>query len=150
MITVKEMDTGEFSHLGICVSDLEQSLKFYCDGLGFAVAEGYDLTDELMPGLANALEVSSPVELRSQMIVRGDLKVELLAYSEPAVTGSPSGSRGQLGYTHLNFIVDDVDAVAKHLAKFGGTILEHTDTSAGVQILFITDPDGTRIELMST
>ena len=24
-----------FSHLGICVSDLDASLRFYCDGLGF-------------------------------------------------------------------------------------------------------------------
>ena len=27
------MDT--FSHFGICVSDLDRSLRFYCDGLGF-------------------------------------------------------------------------------------------------------------------
>ena len=27
--------THSFSHLGICVSDLERSVRFYCEGLGF-------------------------------------------------------------------------------------------------------------------
>ena len=30
-----------FSHLGICVSDLERSLRFYCEALGFTAAESH-------------------------------------------------------------------------------------------------------------
>ena len=32
-----------FSHFGICVSDLETSLRFYCDALGFEKAESLSL-----------------------------------------------------------------------------------------------------------
>ena len=66
-------DSVTFSHSGICVTDLERSLRFYCEGLGFVVAEGYDLDDTMLPGLAGALEVESPVALRSQMITCGAL-----------------------------------------------------------------------------
>jgi glyoxylase I family protein len=56
----------------------------------------------------------------------------------------------QLGLTHLNFRVDDVDAVAARLRDLGGTVLEHTRTTFGPEMdfLYCTDPDGTRIELM--
>lgn len=137
-----------FSHLGICVSDLEASLRFYCDGLGFAVAEGYDLDDATAPGIDRALEVEAPVALRSQMITKGDLKIELLAFSAPTPDGHPSASRSQLGLTHLSFTVDDVDATIETLVAAGGTLLESTRASLGIELVFLTDPDGTRIELM--
>lgn len=137
------------SHLGICVTDIERSLRFYCSGLGFEPAEGFDLDDGAMPGLADALEVASPVALRSQMIVKGPVKIELLAYERPDPSGVPSSSRGTLGLTHLAFNVDDVDAVASHLVACGGTVLNHTAASVGIRILFVADPDGSRIELMS-
>lgn len=139
----------ELSHLGICVADMDRSLRFYCEGLGFEVAEGYDLDDTAAPGMAEALEVDSPVVLRSQMITKGSQKIELLAYSEPAVVGAPSASRGQLGFTHLAFTVSDVEATAVALVECGGTRLAHTRASVGIEILFVADPDGSRIELMS-
>ena len=141
-----------FSHVGVCVSDLDASLRFYCEGLGFEPSDGFDLTDELLPGLDRALEVPGPVAVRSQMITRGPIRIELLAYGTPAPTGAPSTSRGQLGLTHLTFSVgrvEDVDALAAHLVACGGTVLADTNVDAGIRILFLTDPDGTRVELLA-
>ena len=47
-------------HIGLCVNDVEQSLRFYCDGLGFEPAERYDLNESMFDGLARALEVDAP------------------------------------------------------------------------------------------
>jgi catechol 2,3-dioxygenase-like lactoylglutathione lyase family enzyme len=143
------LDDPAFSHLGICVADVDRSLRFYCEGLGFEAAEAYDLDDAMAPGLAEALEVESPVVLRSQMITKGPQKIELLGYGQPTVIGVPSASRGQLGLTHLAFTVADVEATAAALVEVGGTRLDHTKASVGIEILFVADPDGTRIELMS-
>lgn len=140
--------SGRASHMGLCVTDLDRSLRFWCDGLGFERAERYELTDTLAPGLAEALEVPSPVDLVSQMIVLGEWRFELLHYRTPAVEGSPSATRRQLGFTHMSFWVDDVDAEAQRLVEFGGTILPTTRTSPGIPIQFIADPDGARVELM--
>jgi catechol 2,3-dioxygenase-like lactoylglutathione lyase family enzyme len=123
-------------------------MRFWCDGLGFTVAEHYDLTDAMIPGLAEALEVPSPVTVRSQMIRLDDLKIEVLSYENPAVQGIPSTSRGSRGYTHLSFLTADIDAFAQRLVEHGGTILTDTRRNVGIEVVFLADPDGTRIELM--
>ena len=136
------------SHAGICVSDIDRSMRFYCDGLGFQPAERYDLDSTQMPGLDRSLEVDGPLTLISQMIVSGGMKVELLAYPDRPTQGTPSTSRGRLGLTHLSFNVEKVDSAAARLVEFGGTILEHTRSDAGIVLLFLEDPNGTRVELM--
>ena len=138
------------SHVGLCVTDLDRSLRFYCDGLGFEKAEGFALDDTTLPGLDRGLEVPSPVSVASQMITAGEVKIELLHYLTPDVEGTPSQHRNQLGLTHLAFWVDDVNAAAARLVETGGTILEHTRCSPGIDILFLADPDGTRVELMGS
>jgi catechol 2,3-dioxygenase-like lactoylglutathione lyase family enzyme len=137
------------SHVGICVSDLDRSLRFYCAGLGFELSDRFDLDATQAPGLLRALEVDDARAVASQMIVNGPMKLELLHYPGRASRGTPSTSRGLLGLTHLSFIVEDVDASAARLVEHGGTILPDTRASVGVEIAFLTDPDGTRVELMT-
>jgi catechol 2,3-dioxygenase-like lactoylglutathione lyase family enzyme len=132
----------------LCVSDLDRSRRFYCDGLGFEVAEGYDLDDTMLDGLDRALETPGTVRLRSQMITHGDLKIELLHFHEPLATGTPSARRNQLGFTHLSFHVDNVERVAARLVELGGTIIPSTRAVLGVPVVFLADPDITRVELM--
>ncbi len=136
------------AHAGICVSDIDASVRFYCEGLGFELAERYDLDSTMMPGLDRTLEVDGPVQVISQMIVSGEMRLELLAYPDREVAGTPSQSRSLRGLTHLSFTVDHVDSAAERLVEFGGTILPETRSDAGIVLLFLTDPDGTRIELM--
>jgi catechol 2,3-dioxygenase-like lactoylglutathione lyase family enzyme len=134
-----------FSHFGICVSDLERSLRFYCEGLGFERAESYEIGDDF----ARLMELDH-VALTSQYIRRDGLSVELLAYRSPDSIG-PAERRplNQLGLTHLSFRVDDVDGVAARLRELGGTVHEQTRTTMGaLDFVYCTDPDGTRIELM--
>jgi catechol 2,3-dioxygenase-like lactoylglutathione lyase family enzyme len=136
------------SHVGVCVSDLDRSVRFYCDGLGFERAERYDLDADQMPDLRRGLEVGDASAVVSQMIVNGGLKVELIHYPGRAPRGTPSTSRGLLGLTHLSFFVEDVDAAAARLVEHGATILPDTRVDVGMALVFLTDPDGTRIELM--
>lgn len=84
----------------------------------------------------------------SQMIVSGGMKIELLAYPGRTAEGTPSQSRGLRGPTHLSFTVEKVDSAAARLVEHGGTILPDTRSDVGIVLLFLTDPDGTRIELM--
>lgn len=135
-----------FSHFGICVSDLERSLRFYCDGLGFEPTQLHEVGAEF----GRLMEIVG-VAVRSQFLRRDALSVELLYYDAPGHVGEPVRRPvNQLGLTHLNFRVDDVDAVASRLQELGGTVLEHTRTTFGPDMDFVycTDPDGTRIELM--
>jgi lactoylglutathione lyase len=139
-----------FSHFGVCVSDLDRSLRFYCEALGFAPA----MQHQVGPEFGTLMEIDG-VQVTSQFIRREGLLVELLHYQAPGHLG-PAERRpvNQLGLTHLNFRVDDVDEVAGRIKDNGGTVLDHTrttfDPATGFDADFVycTDPDGTRIELM--
>ena len=140
-----------FSHFGICVSDLERSLRFYCDGLGFEKAESHEIGREFA-----ALMDFPDVVLTSQFIRKGPTAIELLAFTEPA----PFGDRerravNQLGLTHLSFQVQvgDLDATAAKVVELGGAIVETSRTTielgeTPLRFLYCTDPDGVRVELM--
>jgi catechol 2,3-dioxygenase-like lactoylglutathione lyase family enzyme len=138
-----------FSHLGICVSDLERSMRFYCEGLGFVAAESHTVGDEF----GRLMELDG-VALRSQF-VRGDsVAIELLQFSSPDPVGEPvRRPMNQLGLTHLSVRVDDVDAVAATVESLGGTVVTGTRTTFDLpghtlDFVYCTDPDGVRIELM--
>ena len=133
------------SHIGLCVRDLERSRRFYVEGLGFEEFARFEITRPIA-------EVDPPHDITSFFIQKDGLRLELLAYRAPGVFGEPSSRRNQVGLTHLSFVVEDVDAAAEELEGYGGTILEETrsgqDDPATVQIVFVADPDGTRVELM--
>ena len=133
------------SHTGVCVSDLDAAMRFYVDGLGFEVGPKYDIDRPIS-------ETSGDVHLISQFIKRDGLLLELLYWFSPQPIGEPSAKRYQLGLTHLSFVVDDVRAAGDWLVQCGGTIVpgtySHSLTPNEVEILFVSDPDGTRIELM--
>ena len=137
------------SHVGLCVRDLQRSLRFFCDGLGFEPAEGFELDSEAAPGLERSLEVPGPVRIVSQFIQNDTMKIELLHFVSPDVGGTPSAVRNQVGLTHLSFYVDDLDAATKHLVDCGATVIEETRASPGIDLLFLADPDGVRVELMA-
>src|SRR6202034_906933 len=99
MTSAGDVSGPVFSHFGICVSDLDRSLRFYCGGLGFEKAESHAIGSEFA-----ALMDLPDVAVTSQFIRRGPTAIELLAFTEP----EPFGSRErrpvqQLGLTHLSF-----------------------------------------------
>lgn len=141
--------TAAFSHLGICVSDLERSRRFYRDGLGFEEVGSHHVGREF----ASLMEVPG-VDVDSAMLARDGVTVELLDYRQPGHVGEPvRRAMNRLGLTHLSFRVDDVDQVAEAIRRAGGMVIDDTRTAIdlpGVTLDFVycTDPDGTRIELM--
>ena len=142
--------TTSFSHFGLCVSDLERAMRFYCDGLGFEPTITYEVGGDF----ADTLEVPGDIALVSQFIARDGVSIELLHYTKGSVVGTPSAARNQLGLTHLSLSVSDVDEVAAKLVACGGTVLEATRTKIDNpdgsvnDFVFVADPDGVRVELM--
>jgi catechol 2,3-dioxygenase-like lactoylglutathione lyase family enzyme len=141
------MLTFTASHAGLCVADLDRSMRFYTEGLGFAAAERYEIAGE---EFAKTLEVEGDVAVVSQFIRKETMAIELLGYNSPGTFGTPLARRNHLGLTHLSFYVDNVADAAAHLVAHGGRILESTHTkNEAIELLFLEDPDGTRIELMA-
>jgi catechol 2,3-dioxygenase-like lactoylglutathione lyase family enzyme len=140
-----------FSHVGICVSDLERSLRFYCQGLGFELVESYTVGTEF----GRLMEVEGNIVLQSRFIARDGVRLELLGFDAPGFQGQAARRpMNQIGLTHLSVRVGDVDTVAARIRELGGTVLDHTRTKldnpdgSTSDFVYCTDPDGVRIELM--
>jgi catechol 2,3-dioxygenase-like lactoylglutathione lyase family enzyme len=138
-----------FSHFGICVSDLERSVRFYCDALGFERAESHSIGN----AFASLMDLAE-VAVTSQFIRKGTATIELLGFDEPTAFGD--GERrplNQLGLTHLSFRVDDLEVAATRVVALGGTVVDASRTTialgpSSLEFVYCTDPDGVRIELM--
>ena len=142
------MTIRRLSHHGLCVSDLERALPFYRDGLGFAEVSRLRFSDA---GTQKLLGIPGVV-LEAVYLRRDGTTLELLHFPQPG-TQLAAGPRplNQVGLTHLSFLVSDLDGVLAKLRALGATVLEATRLDSqgkGSNAIFVTDPDGTRIELV--
>jgi glyoxylase I family protein len=136
------------SHIGICVSDWKRSLRFYHDVLRFRYVHELEVKGEPSDTLLGL----EGVALRAIYLEREGVRIELLHYDAPGCVGDGEPRpMNQLGLTHLSLRVDDLDAMLVELAAAGVRALGDTRIEipdARSKAVFITDPDGTRIELV--
>ena len=141
------MSIHRLTHLGICVAELERSVAFYRDALGFVEVGRYRVGDAATEQI---LEVAD-ADLELVYLERDGWRIELLYYHSPGHSGD--GERrpmNALGLTHLSFAVDDLDTVVRAIESGAGRVLGATTAhfKSGNRGLFALDPDGTRIELI--
>lgn len=133
-----------WSHVGVCCSDLERSTAFYEQVLGFEQVFTMEMS------VPETMEVDGT--FLSRMLRRGDMRLELLQWLSTSPSGD--GSRRSMlerGLTHLAFRVDSYDDLFARVEEHGGTVHHGTLASVAdgaVQLVYVTDPDGVRIELM--
>jgi catechol 2,3-dioxygenase-like lactoylglutathione lyase family enzyme len=142
-------------HINLVVSDLERSVRFYTEVLGFrktadVVMEG-DWIEEII-GLRGVRGLVAFVEPPG-----GGPRFELLQYVTPPGAVLPGNSRANTqGLRHVAFRVDDIAAMAARLRAAGVTLFsEPVRVPAGVvkfaagdkTLLYFLDPDGVILEL---
>jgi catechol 2,3-dioxygenase-like lactoylglutathione lyase family enzyme len=133
------------SHFGIAVRDIESSARFYTGAFGFERAEQYRIDD----GLDAIMELEAAA-VDILFLRRNDVTLELLRFRHPA----PFGERdrrpmNRYGFTHISFWVDDLEVAMAKVLACGGAVHERTRTVVNAtDLLYCTDPDGVRVELM--
>ena len=142
------MTVQRLSHIGICVSELERSVRFYRDILGFQELSRLQLKG---PEPERMLNIAGG-ELQAVYLEREGTRLELLFYPAAGHQGTATPRpMNALGFTHLSLRVADLDAVLAAIEQGGGKSLAETriDNKAwGSKAIFVTDPDGLRIELL--
>jgi catechol 2,3-dioxygenase-like lactoylglutathione lyase family enzyme len=137
-------------HVGVCVRDLERSIRFYRDGFGFKEAGRLEITGEPTATMLGLPEL----ELHAIYLERDGLRIELLHYPTPGtVGGADPRPMNQPGLTHFAVRVSDLDDVLERVVSLGGRVLEESrvyNTEFDSHLVYVTDPDGLRMELIET
>ncbi len=124
-----------FEHVSLVCSDLDRTLHFYCDLLGFRLvvrrANGNGGEVAFLECAGGGLEIFRPP---------GNLQ-------EPA----RQVPRTEVGFQHFALTVDDVDATYRHLVAAGVSFTGPPRDAVNRDILsrtsFCKDPDGVLVEI---
>jgi catechol 2,3-dioxygenase-like lactoylglutathione lyase family enzyme len=131
------------NHIGLCVADVDRSIRFYTEVFGFTVDRELRPPDDVT---ARLLGLSAPVGMRAVYLRLGDVVLELLAYERPG-GAAPWRERtmDEPGLTHLSFGVDDFDAALESAERLGGLVVPSSNIGVAAMV---RDPDGQLIEIL--
>jgi len=136
-------------HTGITVSNLERSLAFWRDVLGFELSHRPHQTGKL----ASEITGVPGAEISIAVLKAPGHKIELLEYLAPADKKRVALRPCDVGSMHVALTVDDLDAVLEKIAASGWKAAGEPQTlqagpNAGKRVVYVRDPDGTIIEFM--
>lgn len=131
------------NHVGLCVTDVDRSRRFYEGAFGFTLRNEMRVPDGAASRL---LRVPAPVGLTAVYLERPGFVLELLHFARDGNHARRDRSFTEPGLTHLSFSVDDVAATCSRVAELGGEVLD--DTDVGGRAIMVRDPDGQLLELL--
>jgi glyoxylase I family protein len=138
-------------HTGITVSNLERSLAFWRDLLGFEFSHSTQQSGEI----AEQITGVKGAELKLAVVkAPGGHKIELLEYLAPADRKKHVDLRPcDVGHVHVALTVENLEPLLQKIAKSawkaaGKPQTLATGPNAGKCVIYVRDPDGTTIEFM--
>ena len=126
-------------HIGIMTNDLQQSVDFYTDVLGFSVSAKIEMED---------------IGLSAIFVEKNGSKIELMGY-RGEIPKRSEGIEIKLGGSsipindHITFTVDDIGATVTELKEKGVEFsLEPLQLEGGMKLASFKDLNGVLIELV--
>jgi catechol 2,3-dioxygenase-like lactoylglutathione lyase family enzyme len=142
-------------HIAVTVSDLDRSLAFYKDVMGFKEVERHRLEGETISRMAGKPGVIMQV-VRLLSPEGPKVLLDLQQYVQPKGTLS-NAQLGMANHSHFCFGVENIASAYAELKAKGVEFVSAPVTfdlghdSAGViQVVFLKDPDGFILELVET
>lgn len=117
----------KYLHTMVRVTDIAESLRFYCDGLGLVESRRIE-NDK---GRFTLIFLNTPGDESAQV--------------ELTYNWDPEDYTGGRNFGHLAYRVDDIYALCQHMMDMGYTI--HRPPRDG-HMAFVKSPDGISVELL--
>ena len=133
------------NHLGITVTDLDTSLAFYCEVVGFTLGLRTRVTGEWF----DTLTKNTGADIEIAMVRLGEFTLQLVQYHTAGGQRLPLAHHN-VGNPHLSIEVDDVDLRHRTISASA----HHNPTpivdimGTGIRSFYLHDPDGVPIELL--
>ena len=121
--------TAIVDHVALSVRDLDTSIAFYRDLLGFEVRHIIEVPPRMNLGGITGMP---PCTARVAHLFQGEVMLELFHYLDPE--GRPVGDRTQAdrGFSHLGFLCSDIRADLVRLREAGVDMVGELMRKAGV------------------
>ena len=137
----------EYLHTMVRATDLDASLKFYCDGLG--LKELRRIENEkgrfTLVFLGTPADVDRSGRTGAERQMRGGLPMIELTYNWPDSDGKSEAYGEGRNFGHMAFCVDDIYATCQRLSDQGVTINRPPRDG---YMAFVRSPDNISIELL--
>lgn len=137
-------------HTGVTVSNLEKSLAFWRDVLGFELSHRAHQKGELAEQITGVIGA----EILIAVVKAPGHKIELLEYRAPQDRRQEKELRPcDVGSVHIALTVENLDDLLETIAASGWKAAGKPQTlsigpNAGKRVVYVRDPDGTTIEFM--
>lgn len=155
----KQQEESAFSSttidLGVVVSDLEKSMAFYQEALGFEHAGSFSVPGPFAGKVG--LTEDHPFEVQVMVLGEGEKATKLKLMEFPKVKSKKVDHKTihtSLGYSYLTIFVTDLDASLARAKKAGvkpiaqGPVDIPENIAPGISLAIVRDPDGNLIELV--
>lgn len=137
------------NHTSFTVSNLDRTVAFFTDALGFELLSK-------APRDPAAIEKITGVEGGDVVIayIQGPgHRLELIEYVGPPDRGAVWPRPCDVGFAHVAYDVDDVDAAVAAAARHDVTVIREIHTidagpNTGRRVVYLRDPDGITIEFI--
>ena len=132
------------NHSAFTVSDLDRSVAFYCDVLGFTLQTSLETQGQPIQQITGFPDA----HLKIAHLLLGNFRLELIQYLAPRGQAIDL-STCNVGSAHIAFYADDVDQTYRDLqargVKFKGAPVAAAPDRP--KVAYFTDPDGITLEL---
>ncbi len=137
------------NHTSFTVSDLDRTLAFYRDALGFEVTSKAPRDRELIAQVTGVADA----EVMIAYVQGPGHRLELIEYHGPEGRGAVRPRPCDVGFAHVAFDVDDLDAAlvaaeAHDVRPIGPPAIIDQGPNAGGRVVYLRDPDGITVELV--
>jgi catechol 2,3-dioxygenase-like lactoylglutathione lyase family enzyme len=138
------------NHTSFTVSDLDRSIAFFRDALGFEVTSKAPRNPEVVSRITGIPGTEMVIAF-----VRGPgHSLELIQYLGPKEgRGRVRALPCDVGFSHVAYDVDDIDAAmaaaaAHQVTPIGEVAIIDQGPNAGGKVVYLRDPDGITIEFI--
>jgi len=135
------------NHTSFTVSDLDRSITFFSEVLGFEMVNRAPRDPKLISSITGV-----PGDDNEVAYIQGPgHRLELIQYHGPSERSQVDSRPCDSGFAHVAYDVDDVDAAVAASAPYqvlpiGEVTVIDKGPNAGRKVVYLRDPDGVTIE----